>query len=150
MTEAEKRKMVGNYCQLTKCRDCVLKTGKWVHKTANNAGNDCIFISGADEKKLDKALDLINDAFFGVEAQNTEKVLPVRVAEGLKSAAAVIQLEVGDGSVMSVANAICKHYVQYSDTEKGLIAMDELTEHIDAYVRAERKALEYKKLAEED
>lgn len=80
---------------------------------------------------------------------STGEVLPVRQAEGLKSTAAVIQLEVGDGSVMQVANAICKYYVQCSETEKGLIDLDELTEHIDAYVRAERKALEYKKLTEE-
>lgn len=61
-----------------------------------------------------------------------------------------IELEVLDNSCMSVALAICKYYTKNnSSKENALIDLDELTEHIDAYVRAERKALEYKRLAEE-
>lgn len=83
---------------------------------------------------------------------STGEVLPVRQAEGIKSAAAVIQLEVKDNSPMQIAYAIRNYIWEYygKDYEIALIALDELTEHIDAYVRAERKALEYKKLAEED
>lgn len=78
-------------------------------------------------------------------------VLPVREAEGLKSTAAVIQLEVKDNSPMQIAYAIRNYIWNYYEDkyEIALIALDELTEHIDAYVRAERKALEYKKLTEE-
>lgn len=66
-------------------------------------------------------------------------------------AAAVIQLEVKDNSPMQIAYAIRNYIWEYyrDKYEIALIALDELTEHIDAYVRAERKALEYKKLAEE-
>lgn len=61
-----------------------------------------------------------------------------------------IELEVLDDSCLSVALAICKYYTKNnSHKENALIDLDELTEHIDAYVGAERKALEYKKLTEE-
>lgn len=61
-----------------------------------------------------------------------------------------IELEVLDNSCMSVAHAICKYYTKSNSVEENaLIDLDEVAEHIDAYVRAERKALEYKKLAEE-
>lgn len=61
-----------------------------------------------------------------------------------------IELEVLDDSCMSVAHAICKYYTKSNSVkENALIDLDEVAEHIDAYVRAERKALEYKKLAEE-
>lgn len=143
MTVEEKRGAVRNYCACMGCnKRCVLIGGYWEHKT--KGASKCLNIAFASEEELDRALNLIGDAFYGAG-----EVLLVSEAEEIKSAAAVIQLEVGDGSVMSVANAICKHYVQYSDTEKGLINLDELTEHIDAYVRAERKALEYKKMDEE-
>lgn len=144
MTVEEKEKMVDDYCGRTKCEACVLRTGVWEHGESNRTGIDCLNIDRANKEELDEALRLIKK-----EASDKGTAQVLAQIKELKSAAAVIQLEVGDCSVMSVANAICKHYVQYSDTEKGLIELDELTEHIDAYVRAERKALEYKKLAEE-
>lgn len=77
--------------------------------------------------------------------------VPEAQANELESMAAVIQLEVKDNSPMQIAYAIRNYIWDYYEDkyEIALIALDELTEHIDAYVRAERKALEYKKLAEE-
>lgn len=147
MTVEEKRKLVFDYCRKTNCSfaPCVLTKDDWTHK-ANSLGGEktCLSISCASERELDEALRLIKKE----ESEKGAALVEAQVKE-LERAAAVIQLEVGDGSVMQVANAICKHYVQYSDTEKGLINLDELTGHIDAYVRAERKALEYKKLTGE-
>lgn len=144
MTVEEKRRLVIDYCgRRIDCGACVLKGSQWQH--INTSSFPCLDFENASEEELDEAIRLIKS-----KASDEGAALVEAQIKELKSAAAVIQLEVGDGSVMSVANAICKHYVQYSDTEKGLIELDELTEHIDAYVRAERKALEYKKLAEED
>lgn len=54
------------------------------------------------------------------------------------------QFQTLDGSCLSMAHAICKHYVDANgnDVERALIDLEELVEHIDAYVRAERKMLE--------
>ena len=82
-------------------------------------------------------------------------VLPVaRETEGASKnskAATVIQLEVKDNSPMQLAYAIRNYIWEYYSPkyEIALIALDEFVEHIDAYVRAERKALEYKKMEEE-
>lgn len=144
MTVEEKRKAVQRYCagKGASCEKCVLSGNDWTHKCKGIGGiNDCLHIRAASEDELDRALELIGES---------GAVLPVRQAEGIKSAVEVIQLEVGDGSALRVAHAICKECVQTSDNkETALIYLDELTEHIDAYVRAERKALEYKKLVEE-
>lgn len=138
MTVEEKRTLVDNYCMdRGVCGECVLKGDHWEHTERDCF--PCFDYENASEEELDEALLLIKK----------EEIWAAKIKK-LESVAAVIQLEVGDCSIMSVANAICKHYVQYSDTEKGLINLDELTEHIDAYVRAERKALEYKKLTAED
>ena len=144
MTVEEKRGAVRNYCACMGCnKRCVLIGGYWEHKT--KGASKCLNIAFASEEELDRALKLIGDAFYGVG-----EVLPVRGAEGIKSAVEVIQLEVTDGSALQLAHAICKQCVQaQSHAEYALIYLDELTEHIDAYVRAERKALEYRKLAEE-
>ncbi len=146
MTTEEKRKVLREYCRKTgdTAQLCVLKEKDWQHKCASCMGYDCdcLYISAASEEELDMALELI---------EKSGCVLPVREAEGIKSAEMVLLLEVGDGSAMRVAHAICKESVQtMGGKENALIYLDELTEHIDAYVRAERKALEYKKMAEED
>lgn len=133
MTVKEKRVMVAGYCARLGmiCDGCVLKGYKWRHCT----GQSCLDLDSADEEELDRALNLIGDAFYGVEAQ---------------TAGRVIQLEVADGSALQVAYAICKYYLKNNSyKETALIDLDELTEHIAAYVRAERKALEIKRLAEE-
>lgn len=76
--------------------------------------------------------------------------VPETHTEVSKSPRGVIQLEVASITPMQTAYAICNFYEELYDTaESALIDLDELTEHIDAHVRAERKALEYKKLAEE-
>lgn len=143
MTVEEKKTLIDNYCTARGvCKDCAIRGDQWEH--VEKECFPCLDYENASEEELDEALRLI-------KKEDSDKGTAQALAQikELESAAAVIQLEVGDCSVMSVANAICKHYVQYSDTEKGLIELDELTEHIDAYVRAERKALEYKKMAEE-
>ena len=141
MTVEKKRAMVAGYCTRLGliCDGCTLKDYKWKHCT----GRGCLDLDGADEEELDRALELIG------------AVLPVVMeTEGASEnskTAAVIQLEVKDNSPMQIAYAIRNYIWEYygKDYEIALIALDELTEHIDAYVRAERKALEYKKLAEE-
>lgn len=133
MTVKEKRVMVAGYCARLGmiCDGCVLKGYKWRHCT----GQSCLDLDSADEEELDRALNLIGDAFYGVEAQ---------------TAGTVIQLEAVSIAPMQIAYAICKFYEELYDTaESALIDLDELTEHIGARVRAYRKALEYKKLAEE-
>lgn len=61
-----------------------------------------------------------------------------------------IELEVLDTSCMSVALAICKYYTKNnSSKENALIDLEEVVEHIDAYIRAEDKLLKRKKLTEE-
>lgn len=68
----------------------------------------------------------------------------------LEQTGTVIQLNIGDESCMSVANAICKYERELiADIETTLIFLDELSEHIDAYIRAERRWLEYRKSKEE-
>lgn len=56
----------------------------------------------------------------------------------------VIQLQLPDESCMSLANAICKHCRgAMNDGQTALIYLEELVEHIDSHIRAERKWLEY-------
>ena len=142
MTVEEKRQLLVKYCQERgncEINGCVLWTKDWEHVTRMG----CLIFKEANEAELDRALELIRQDGYGY-------VLPVREAEGIKSAATVIQLEVTDSSPMQIAYAICNFFEESWDTEENaLIQLDELTEHIDAYVRAERKALEYKKMAEE-
>ena len=63
-----------------------------------------------------------------------------------------IELEVLDNSNLQVAHAICKRYVNNNSIiENALIDLEELTAHIEAYVSAEKKALEVeRKRAEEE
>lgn len=68
-----------------------------------------------------------------------------------KSEGEVIQLEVTDDSPMQIAYAICKFYTgDCYPKESALIMLDELTEHIDAHVRAGREVLKNKKLVENE
>ena len=61
-----------------------------------------------------------------------------------------IVLKIMDESAMALANTIRKYVsVKIDDIETALIYLDELSEHIDTYVRAERKWLEYQKRKEE-
>lgn len=144
MTAEEKRELLREYCKRNNCSSglCVL-CGDWKRNHITIVG--CLDIDLADEKELDEALRLIKS-----EASDAVAALVEAQIKELKSAEVVIQLEVGDGSALRVAHAICKESVQtLNGKENALIYLDELTEHIDAYVRAERKALEYKKLTEE-
>ena len=138
MTVEEKKKMVNEYCAALGwiCDGCSLKGYEWRHGISIG----CLDIDNADEEELDIALELIKKG----------EIWAAKIKE-LESTAAVIQLEVKDNSPMQLASAIRNYIWEYysPDYEIALIALDELTEHIDAYVRAERKALEYKKLAEE-
>ena len=149
MTVEEKRKLVFDYCKKTNCSfaPCVLTKDDWTHK-ANSLGGEktCLSISCASERELDEALRLIKKE----ESEKGAALGEAQVKE-LERAAAVIQLEVKDNSPMQLASAIRDYIWEYysPDYELALIAMDELTEHIEAYVRAERKALEYKKLTGE-
>ena len=53
-----------------------------------------------------------------------------------------IELEVLDKSCLQVAYAIIKYYVGNNNTkENALIDLEELTEHINAYIKAERRLL---------
>lgn len=149
MTVEEKREALREYCRKTgdTAQLCVLKDKDWQHKCAScmNYDCDCLYISAASEEELDEALRLIKKEDSD---KGTAQVL-AQIKE-LKSAAAVIQLEVTDCSPMQIAHAICNFFEESWDTEEGaLIELDELTEHIDAYVRAEREKLKYKKLSEE-
>ena len=144
MTVEEKRTKVWEHCRKTSCSRCVLSRDGdfWGADTCHDS--KCLSVAVACEENLDKALALIDGNYAACAA------LPVREAEGTKSAARVIQLEVADGSALQVAYAICKYYLKNNSyKENALIDLGELTEHIDAYVRAERKTLEYKKPAEE-
>lgn len=144
MTISDKKVILIDYCKKTDCGDCVLRTADcWRHYTAFN----CLEIDDASEEELDEALRLIKK-----EASDEGAALVEAQIKELESTAAVIQLEVKDHSPMQLAYAIRNHIWEYygNQYEIALIALDELTEHIDAYVRAERKALEYKKLAEEE
>lgn len=51
-----------------------------------------------------------------------------------------IELEVADSSAFQVSYAICKYYRKCnSEKELALIDLEELVEHINAYIEAERK-----------
>ena len=56
-----------------------------------------------------------------------------------------IELEVLDSSCLQVAHALCKRSLKVNDSKEcALIDLEELAEHINAFVRAERKELELK------
>ena len=56
----------------------------------------------------------------------------------------VIQLQLPDESCMALANAICNHCRgAMTDGQTALIYLEELVEHIDSHIRAERKWLEH-------
>lgn len=58
---------------------------------------------------------------------------------------ATIKFEVIDHSNLQLAHAICKYYERCNGIkENALIDLEELSEHINAYVKAERKALAVK------
>ena len=141
MTVEEKKDIIRHYCGGRHCDGCALENSH-ITKGAVN----CIIIGLASEEELDEALRLIKKE----ESDKGAAQVLTQIKE-LKSTATVIQLEVKDNSPMQIAYAIRNYIWEYygKDYEIALIALDELTEHIDAYVRAERKALEYKKLAEE-
>ena len=57
-----------------------------------------------------------------------------------------IELEVLDNSCLQIAYALCKRSLKVNNSKEcALIDLEELTEHINAFVRAERKELEFKK-----
>lgn len=61
-------------------------------------------------------------------------------------AVATITLEVMDTSVLQMAHAVCKYYEKNNGIkENALIDLEELGEHINAYVKAEKKSLEVRK-----
>lgn len=69
----------------------------------------------------------------------------------LEQTGTVIQLNVGDGTAMALANTICNYERELiADIETTLIFLDELSEHIDSYVRAERKWLAYREKSKEE
>lgn len=57
-----------------------------------------------------------------------------------------IELEVLDNSCLQIAHALCKRSLKVNNSkELALIDLEELTEHINAFVKAERKELEFAK-----
>lgn len=67
MTVEEKREEVRDYCASMGCdKLCVLIGGDWKNKV--NGVSKCLNIAHASEEELDKALNLIGDAFYSVEA----------------------------------------------------------------------------------
>lgn len=57
-----------------------------------------------------------------------------------------IELDVLDSSCLQVAHAICKRSIKVNTIKEGaLIDLEEIADHINAFVRAERKALELEK-----
>lgn len=57
-----------------------------------------------------------------------------------------IELEVLDSSCLQIAHALCKRSLKVNTSQEcALIDLEELAEHINAFVKAERKALEIEK-----
>lgn len=56
---------------------------------------------------------------------------------------ATIELEVLDTSTLQVAHAIIKYYMRANqDRSLGLIDLEELCDHITAFIKADKRALE--------
>lgn len=139
-------------CYICKYRDDSTKMGKQIcalctddtHFEPRHDCGTCLNNNGGWECDRCKDHDLwtIRNVYEGQPDEPKEPQL--------EQTGAVIQLNVSDESCMSVANAICNYCItRMGDIETALIFMDELTEHIDSYVRAERKWLEYQKRKEE-
>lgn len=63
----------------------------------------------------------------------------------------IIELEVLDGSALSMAHAIAIHYHKNNSIkENELIDLQEVAEHIESYVRAEYKAIEARRAADDN
>lgn len=61
-----------------------------------------------------------------------------------------IELEVLDTSALSMAHAIAVYYIKMNDIkENALIDLQEVAEHIEAYVRAEYEAIEVRRAADD-
>ena len=61
-----------------------------------------------------------------------------------------IEFEVIDTSALSMAHAIGRYYIKNNDIkENALIDLQEVAEHIEAYVRAEYKAIEARRAADD-
>jgi hypothetical protein len=57
-----KRALVENYCNNTDCDECVLRVGGWEHVVHFADDRNCLYIEGATEEELDRAIDLIQNA----------------------------------------------------------------------------------------
>lgn len=125
---------------------CVLTKDDWTHKAGSLGGEKtCLSISCASERELDEALRLIKKE----ESEKGAALVEAQVKE-LKRTATTLELEILDNSPMQIAYAICEYFGGfYGLRENALIALKELTEHIDSYIRAWRHVLENEKLTEE-
>ena len=147
MTVEEKRDAVLGYCTKKDCSSnpCVLERDDWKNTLKGAAGRRCLNIARASEEELDEALRLIKKE----ESKKGAALVEAQVKE-LKRTATTLELEILDNSPMQIAYAICEYFGGfYGLRENALIALEELTEHIDSYIRAWRHVLENEKLTEE-
>ena len=149
MTVEEKRKAVLEYCVKINCGtgSCVLESSDWknVIRGLSN-GRQCLNIARASEEELDEALRLIKKE----ESEKGAALVKAQVKE-LKRKGTTIELETLDNSPMQIAYAICEYFNGFcGHKENALIALEELSEHIDSYIRAWRHVLENEKLTEEE
>lgn len=138
---AEKVKRCGN-CKYTNCESsgepCSSCDGTYLRTFTNWEPKEEKSCKTCDSIKDDTIDNPCEQCFQGAEPE-----------PHLEQTGMVIQLDIGDESCMSVANAICNYCEQRNtDIETALIFMEELTEHIDSYVRAERKWMDYYKSME--
>jgi len=152
MTISEKRNVAINYCMKTNCNivPCALDKGDWKHEithvTHGGIKRGCLDLAAASVEELDEALRLIKQE----ESEKGAALVKAQVKE-LKRTRTTIELETLDNSPMQIAYAICEYFNGfYGHKENALIALEELSEHIDSYIRAWRHVLENEKLTEEE
>lgn len=77
----EKRKKVSKLCSSTPCEKCPLFGERWDHYLSN-CPSGCLWISGATEEELDRALQLFEDYYAKYRTVNTCVSCGAEIPEG--------------------------------------------------------------------
>lgn len=113
MTVEEKREEVNRLCNVTPCEKCPLYGDTWDHYLSS-VPNTCLWIKGASEGELDRALKLFEDYYAKVSPVNTCVSCGAEIPEGRQYCPNCLKLPMSESNPIT-GDPIKPNY--YNDTK---------------------------------